>query len=150
MFRLFNTLLAMLLLFGAYTSASYAADMQPRFSMAISGGASKGAYEAGLNWALLRMLRDIDKIDPALIGLTRKGEAASFSGASAGGINTLLSGLTWCSLPASKGGLANSIDDNIFRDVWLLPEHIGSKCSSHSGTGIGISSLKLSSTSVMS
>lgn len=119
---LYPRLLASLLLFGCCTTALSANDQQRRFSMAISGGASKGAYEAGLNWGLLKMMQDIDKIDRTLIGQSNSLEAASFSGASAGGINTLLSGLGWCSLPQPEGGLANTIDDNIFRDVWLLPD----------------------------
>ncbi len=90
--------------------------------MAISGGASKGAYEAGLNWGLLKVLQNFEEIDPVLGGQGRAVDAASFSGASAGGINTLLSGLGWCSLPESKGGLPNRIESNIFRDVWLIPD----------------------------
>jgi predicted acylesterase/phospholipase RssA len=120
--QLFASLLATLLLFGACTTSLSAADLQRRFSIAISGGASKGAYEAGLNWGLLKMMQDIGKIEHILIGKSRTLDAASFSGASAGGINTVLSGLTWCSLPQAEGGLVNTIDDNIFRDVWLVPD----------------------------
>ncbi|WP_455217441.1 hypothetical protein, partial [Kaarinaea lacus] len=90
--------------------------------MAISGGASKGAYEAGLNWGLLKILREETLHELNLNEQRRHFEAASFSGASAGGINTLLSGISWCSLPESAGGPVNRIDDNIFRDVWLLPD----------------------------
>ncbi|MFV2056949.1 MAG: patatin-like phospholipase family protein, partial [Thiohalomonadales bacterium] len=109
-----------LLLFVSGAIADPAADnSQRRFSIAISGGASKGAYEAGLNWGLLKILRDIKHIDSALFGKFSDFEAASFAGASAGGINTLLSSLTWCGRPESEGGLENSIDANIFRDVWL-------------------------------
>lgn len=79
-----------------------------------------GAYEAGLNWGLLKILKDFTKIDPALVGRTHDFNAASFSGASAGSINTVLSALIWCSRPASENGLSNSIDKNIFRDLWLL------------------------------
>ena len=118
----FTALLATLLLLSTGSTAHSAAEQQRRFSIAISGGASKGAYEAGLNWALLNILRDIDKMDAALVGRANRFEAASFSGASAGGINTLLSALSWCSLPQAKGGLADSIDDNIFRDLWLGPD----------------------------
>lgn len=120
--RLFPALFATLLLFVSCVTALSATEQQRRFSIAISGGASKGAYEAGLNWGLLKMMRDIDKIDRTLIGQAHSLEAASFSGASAGGINTLLSGLTWCSLPEAEGGLANTIDSNIFRDGWLTPD----------------------------
>ena len=117
-----TSLLATLLFFGSCTTAQPAAEQQRRFSIAISGGASKGAYEAGLNWGLIKIMQDIGKIDQSLIGQGRSLEAASFSGASAGGINTVLSGLTWCSLPESEGGLTNTIDTNIFRDVWLAPD----------------------------
>ncbi len=34
----------------------------------------------------------------------------------------MLSGLVWCSLPEAEGGLTNTIDTNIFRDVWLAPD----------------------------
>jgi predicted alternative tryptophan synthase beta-subunit len=38
------------------------AQEQPRrMSLAISGGASKGAYEAGLNWAALTNMRQTDE-----------------------------------------------------------------------------------------
>ena len=120
--RLLFSLLATLLFFGSSTTALSAAEQQRRFSIAISGGASKGAYEAGLNWGLLKMMQDISKIDHTLVGQARSLEAASLSGASAGGINTVLSAITWCSLPESEGGLTNTIDTNIFRDVWLAPD----------------------------
>ena len=115
-------LLVTLLLFGSCATALSSADQQRRFSIAISGGASKGAYEAGLNWGLLKMMQDISNIEHDLIGEARTLEAASFTGASAGGINTVLSGLVWCSLPEAEGGLTNTIDTNIFRDVWLAPD----------------------------
>jgi len=111
-----------LLLPGHCATVSSAADLERRFSIAISGGASKGAYEAGLNWGLLKMMQEVDMIDQGMIGKARRMEAASFAGASAGGINTLLSGLTWCSLPESEGGIYDRIDQNIFRDVWLTPD----------------------------
>ncbi|UCB55913.1 MAG: patatin-like phospholipase family protein [Thiotrichales bacterium] len=120
--RLLITIAASLLLFADCAAVSSAADLERRFSMAISGGASKGAYEAGLNWGLLKMMQEVSMIDQGMIGEARHMEAASFAGASAGGINTLLSGLTWCSLPESEGGVVNRIDQNIFRDVWLIPD----------------------------
>jgi len=90
-----------------------------RFAIAISGGASKGAYEAGMNWTALKMIQGTTGLSTLAGGPTRTMEAASVAGASAGGINTLLTGLTWCSRSESNGGIANSIDDNVFRDVWL-------------------------------
>ena len=94
-------------------------DQPQRVSLAISGGASKGAYEAGLNWGALKILRNFSGEDPVLGGEIRAFEAASFAGASAGGINSLLSGMTWCTRPMKDGGLANTIDNNLFREVWL-------------------------------
>ena len=94
-------------------------DQSQRMSLAISDGASKGAYEAGLNWGALEILRKFSGEDPVLGGEFRQFEAASFAGASAGGINSLLSGMTWCMLPEKEGGLVNNIDNNIFREVWL-------------------------------
>ncbi len=94
-------------------------DQSQRVSLAISGGASKGAYEAGLNWGALKILREFAFEDPVLGGEFRSFQAASFAGASAGGINSLLSGMTWCTRPMKEGGLANTIDDNLFREVWL-------------------------------
>ena len=122
MHRILSALLATALLFSGSASTSSAEDLQRRFSIAISGGASKGAYEAGLNWGLLKILQDVGRIDDSLIGQSHTLDAASFTGASAGGINTLLSGLTWCSLPEADGGLVNTIESNIFRDVWLIPD----------------------------
>jgi len=101
-----------------------------RFSIAISGGASKGAYEAGLNWAVLKLIRESENLHTLSGGKIRPTQLASITGASAGGVNTILSGLTWCSLPESEGGIKNRIDDNLFRDIWLrvdinalLPPH---------------------------
>ena len=90
-----------------------------RIALAISGGASKGAYEAGFNWGALKILRHFSGTDTVLGGEFRPFEAASFAGASAGGINSLLSGVTWCSRDEKEGGLVNRIDNNLFRDVWL-------------------------------
>lgn len=107
----------LLLLFCHYCGSVLVTVQPRRISVAISGGASKGAYEAGLNWGLIKLMREAHKIDAKLIGQLNVMEATSFSGASASGINTLLSGLGWCSLPESEDGLSNSIDSNIFRDV---------------------------------
>lgn len=90
-----------------------------RFSIAISGGASKGAYEAGLNWAILKIIRESEHLKTLTGGRIRPFEAASVAGASAGGVNTLLTGLTWCARPDSDGGIGNRIDKNVFRDIWL-------------------------------
>ncbi len=90
-----------------------------RFSIAISGGASKGAYEAGINWAALKLVREAARRVTLTGGPIRPIEVASVTGASAGGVNTLLTGLTWCARAETAGGIGDSIDGNIFRDIWL-------------------------------
>ena len=84
-------------------------DKYSRFSIAISGGASKGAYEAGLNWGVLKIVLESPNLKTLAGGQFFPLQAASITGASAGGINTLLSGLTFCSRPEAEGGLSNLI-----------------------------------------
>ena len=103
------------------TTAQSDQDYQ-RYSIAISGGASKGAYEAGLNWAILKVMRNVEAVELTTGGRIRRLEPVSIAGASAGGINTLLSGLVWCLRPESQGGLPNRSDHNFFRDVWMVPD----------------------------
>lgn len=107
------------ILYGANALASPSApDPEIPFALAISGGVSLGSYEAGLNWALMRFLtlrRDhpMRPVRPAL-------KAAS--GASAGSINALVSAIGWCVDPnkaAASGLYADTIDNNLFRDIWL-------------------------------
>jgi len=90
-----------------------------RLSFAISGGASKGAYEAGLNWSVIKIAREHTGNMALKGGHFFPFEVTSISGASAGGINTILSGLAWCSRPVKDGGIYNNIDNNVFRDIWL-------------------------------
>ena len=94
-------------------------NQHSRFSIAISGGASKGAYEAGLNWSAIKILGEAKRIRNLAGGEFFPLEVVSITGASAGGINTLLSGLSWCSLAEKDGGISNRIDANVFRDIWL-------------------------------
>ena len=105
-------------LLGGNLNAKESVDHQ-RLSIAISGGASMGAYEAGLNWAILKLIRESENSQTLSGGRIRPVELASVAGASAGGINSLLSGLIWCSRPQAEGGIASRIDDNVFHDTWL-------------------------------
>ena len=117
----FNIFVIILLVLYPLAEGAYARteNGHSRLSFAISGGASKGAYEAGLNWSVIKIAREHDG------DLRQKGgqffpfEVTSISGASAGGINTILSGLAWCSRPVKDGGIYNNIDNNVFRDIWL-------------------------------
>jgi predicted acylesterase/phospholipase RssA len=114
-------LLAAFLGFGLVTGNLFAGqeDHKQRISVAISGGASKGSYEAGINWAALKLTREFENLTTLSGGGLRPLEVSSAAGASAGGINTLLTGLAWCTRPESDGGIANSIGDNVFREIWL-------------------------------
>lgn len=93
-----------------------------RFSIAISGGASLGAYEAGLGWGVLHAIRTFEHQGDVAGGRIRQFEAASFAGASAGGINAVMSAMAWCVRPETEGGFPNRIDDNVFRNLWMLPD----------------------------
>jgi predicted acylesterase/phospholipase RssA len=85
------------------------ADRQP-YALTISGGVSLGAYEAGLNWVLLKALRIEQEA-----GRTPVPELVGVTGASAGSINALVSALAWC---AAGDGLG-TMEANRFRDIWL-------------------------------
>ena len=123
--RLFNLCLFYLfILLPLYCTRPATAETYPnRISLAISGGASKGAYEAGLIWGLIEVIRQVENTGNwSLGGEPRHIEIASIAGTSAGGINTLLAALVWSVNPENEGGFTNRINDNIFRDVWLTPD----------------------------
>lgn len=81
-------------------------------SMVISGGVSLGAYEAGYNWALIRMLTTEKEKNPLV-----DPELRSLAGASAGSINALLSAMYWCQKESVP--LKNHVDDNLFYETWV-------------------------------
>ena len=117
-FKIFVSLFLSVGLLTGNTEASTKNRHSP-FSIAISGGASKGAYEAGLNWSAIKIIGEAKHLGNLAGGQFFLPEAVSITGASAGGINTLLSGLSWCSLAEKDGGISNRIDANVFRDIWL-------------------------------
>jgi len=104
------TILTLLLL------SSHAQDFNERkpinLSMVISGGVSLGAYEAGYNWAMVKMLSNIRATNPAVQPHLR-----SVTGASAGSINALLTAMYWCQEPKITD--TNSIDNNLFYNTWV-------------------------------
>ena len=80
-------------------------DEQP-YAMTISGGLSLGSYEAGLNWAVVELMRNhTPQQAPRLLGVT---------GASAGSINALLTAIRWCDARTTS-----TVDDNPFATAWL-------------------------------
>ena len=85
---------------------------QVDFSLIISGGVSLGAYEAGYNWAIIKILSKV-KNTPELLEPNLK----SVAGASAGSINALLSAMYWCQKDSIP--LHNTIDDNLFHETWV-------------------------------
>ncbi len=80
-------------------------------SMVISGGVSLGAYEAGYNWAVIRLLKYFNKHSKYL-----HPNLKSVSGASAGSINALISTIYWCQKESNS--LHNMVDDNLFYETW--------------------------------
>jgi len=114
----------LIILLPLYCIQTATAETHPnRISLAISGGASKGAYEAGLIWGMIQVIRQSGQTGGwTLGGDPRPIKIASIAGTSAGGINTVLAALVWSVNPENAGGFNNRLDDNIFRDVWLTPD----------------------------
>jgi predicted acylesterase/phospholipase RssA len=80
--------------------------------MVISGGVSLGAYEAGYNWAMIKMLNELKASNRKV-----RPELRSVAGASAGSINALLSAMYWCQKESIP--LRNTINDNLFYETWV-------------------------------
>jgi hypothetical protein len=78
-----------------------------QLALTISGGASMGAYEAGVAWTLVRYAR---ANSPGV-------NLAGVSGASAGSINALLAASLWCEAPDESSDA--TVEDNLFRQTWL-------------------------------
>ncbi|RRS31393.1 MAG: hypothetical protein P794_03785 [Epsilonproteobacteria bacterium (ex Lamellibrachia satsuma)] len=91
----------------------YAKAKEVDFSMVISGGISLGAYEAGYNWAMIKMLSHMHNTDKQI-----RPKLRSVAGASAGSINALLSAMYWCQKPSEQEH-NNTIDDNLFYNTWV-------------------------------
>jgi len=90
------------------------------FVLSIRGGVSLGAYESGLNWALLHFMKQRAESPPGENRGHITLEAAS--GASAGSINAVLSSISWCiddAHAAVGGDYANTVDENVLRQTWL-------------------------------
>jgi predicted acylesterase/phospholipase RssA len=87
----------MFILLPIFCTKHVTAETYPnRISLAISGGASKGAYEAGLIWSLIEVIRQVEKTESwSFGGEPQPLEFAGIAGTSAGGINTLLAALVW-------------------------------------------------------
>ena len=107
-------------------------DINRRYALTIAGGISLGAYESGVNWAIIRYFkklyakpeRTIEVISESSpkknsLKIRRfKPDMVSIAGASAGSINSFLSSLYWCSDPNVKNKLPEGIDDNLLSTTW--------------------------------
>lgn len=73
-------------------------------ALTISGGVSLGSYEAGVNWALVRVLREA------------RANLVVVTGASAGNINTLVTAYSWCGVDEPQ---LQRPEDSLFWKVWI-------------------------------
>jgi predicted acylesterase/phospholipase RssA len=103
------TTLALVLLLNV---SLYAEKKEIDLSMVISGGVSLGAYEAGYNWAMIKMLSNIKNHSQIALPHLR-----SVTGASAGSINALISAIYWCQEDDQYD--LNTIDNNLFYNTWV-------------------------------
>jgi len=72
-------------------------------ALTISGGVSLGSYEAGVNWALVRVLRETNA------------KLEAVTGASAGNINTVLTAYSWCGLDSK----VQKPEESLFWNAWI-------------------------------
>ncbi|RUM72910.1 MAG: hypothetical protein DSZ10_04270 [Sulfurovum sp.] len=105
-------LLKLFLFFLLMDATLYAKSKEVNFSIVISGGVSLGAYEAGYNWALIKMLSGL-RASKKIV----RPKLRSIAGASAGSINALLTGMYWCQKEAIP--YKNKVTDNLFYDTWV-------------------------------
>ncbi|HVV53030.1 MAG TPA: patatin-like phospholipase family protein [Polyangia bacterium] len=82
------------------------------WALTVRGGVSLGAYEAGLTWAYLRLLRaDADHDGD------RDQRLRVITGASAGNINAFLAAINWCQSNAAAA--AETATGNPFWSAWI-------------------------------
>ena len=91
--------------------------------ISVKGGISKGSYQAGLNWGLLRFFRHVNSEfdNPDVTGLYKneygqklKFDLSVYVGSSAGNINGLASALEWC----RSDYLARDPENSLFWKIW--------------------------------
>ena len=110
-----SALVLALLLGAAPTVESPDERLDEPYALTISGGVSLGSYEAGLNWALVRVFRAQAEMSTLLD--RRRPQLVAVTGASAGSINALLVAALYCE--ASDSTSNASVDANLLRDSWL-------------------------------
>lgn len=120
----FSVAAALLLIIPAASMPAFAgiAEMGKSipYALAVRGGVSLGSYEAGINWALIRYMKE-RRAEASGRG-ENHAELFAASGASAGSINAVISALSWCvdSRKGRESGLfPDELGSNLFRDTWL-------------------------------
>ncbi len=92
-------------------------------SYTASGGSSKGAYQAGVDWLITEFIRRAHNprfTDTLKLDQPPKLEIASTSGASAGNINALLAAISACtSVPESLEQLKVKPEESLFWKFWV-------------------------------
>lgn len=84
---------------------------------AIKGGVSLGSYESGVNWVV------IDNLKNTIKNFENKGKserAFSFSGASAGALNALISVIEYLRIEGTPKDTPNYILNNILKNAWNI------------------------------
>jgi glucose/arabinose dehydrogenase len=87
------------------------------YAMTISGGISLGAYEAGFNWAMLRLLKAQRAGAPARDPSLLPQDLVAVTGASAGNINGVLTAIAWCQRDALDD--EEGLQKNVFWRTWV-------------------------------
>jgi len=87
----------------SFFTVSLNALAKENFFVVVKGGISLGSYESGINWALLDYIHNTQD----------KNSLTSFSGASAGSINSILSAIEYC-----QSRTAGNPVNNIFFSSW--------------------------------
>lgn len=134
MFRSVCAYILTILFFAPLACASEvgAREKTKKYSMTISGGVSLGIYEAGVNWAIVEALR-----------VSGNYELQSVTGASAGAINTVLTGLRYCEADVDDSR-RTAINSSFYR-TWnvqladFLPDR--DKYGTLELQGVGVSSI---------
>jgi len=106
-----KTFFKLSLIFFLLTLSLHAEREKVNLSLVISGGVSLGAYEAGYNWAMIKMLNKVREN-----GKLVEPDLRSVAGASAGSINALLSAMYWCQEDSAP---LNDVDNNLFYETWV-------------------------------
>src|SRR5262245_31592929 len=89
-------------------------EPRERIGLVVSGGISLGAYEAGVNWALVRYIK---RHRPGVAHSGPTLDLGAMTGASAGNINALLTAISWCHRDDDDD--KERVDSNLFWNTWV-------------------------------